>query len=96
MTLQFDQLTGRQVELAVAGILHSLNDAIAAGRRIEIRGFGCFTLSRQAPRKGRNPRSGERVDIAARSVPHFKPGKILRERVNSPSLQTGSAVSVRQ
>ena len=57
-------------------------DALAAGDRIEIRGFGSFCLHYRAPRVGRNPKTGDSVDLAAKYVPHFKPGKELRDQVN--------------
>ena len=57
-------------------------DALAAGDRIEIRGFGSFCLHYRAPRTGRNPKTGDSVDLAAKYVPHFKPGKELRDQVN--------------
>lgn len=77
------QLTARDMELAVKMILDHLSDALARGERIEIRGFGSFSLHYRAPRVGRNPKSGESVSLPGKYVPHFKPGKELRERVNS-------------
>lgn len=76
------QLTARDVELAVKMILDHMTDALAEGERIEIRGFGSFSLHYRAPRLGRNPKTGEKVELAGKYVPHFKPGKELRERVN--------------
>jgi len=75
-------LSPEDVEQGVRRILDQLGDALAHGERIEIRGFGSFTLHIRPARQGRNPRSGETVAIPARSVPHFKPGKELRERVD--------------
>ena len=60
-------------------ILDAMSDALARGHRIEIRGFGSFSINRRPPRVGRNPRSGEQVAIPEKLVPHFKPGKALRE-----------------
>ena len=77
------QLTAKDMELAVKMILDHMSDALARGERIEIRGFGSFSLHYRAPRVGRNPKSGESVSLPAKYVPHFKPGKELRERVNS-------------
>jgi integration host factor subunit beta len=71
------------VEYAVKAILQQMSDALASGERIEIRGFGSFTLRSRPPRIGRNPKSGEPVAIPVRYAPHFKPGKELRERVNA-------------
>lgn len=82
---RFGQLGQRDAELAVKAILESIGDALVEGQRIEIRGFGSFSVNSRPPRQGRNPRSGERVDIPAKRVPHFKPGKALRESVDKPA-----------
>lgn len=89
---QFSQLTHRDAELAVKAILDSMSDALARGHRIEIRGFGSFAVTRRPPRTGRNPRSGEQVAIPEKRVPHFKPGKALRESIHQSKavLQNGS------
>jgi integration host factor subunit beta len=79
---QFGQLTHRDTEFAVKTILDAMSDALARGHRIEIRGFGSFSINRRPPRVGRNPRSGEQVVIPEKLVPHFKPGKALREAVD--------------
>src|SRR5258706_409950 len=75
---RFSQLTHRDTEFAVKTILDAMSDALARGHRIEIRGFGSFSINRRPPRVGRNPRSGEQVVIPEKLVPHFKPGKALR------------------
>lgn len=75
-------LNYRDVELAVKLILEQMSDTLSEGDRIEIRGFGSFTLHHRPPRIGRNPKSGESVKLDEKYVPHFKPGKELRERVN--------------
>ena len=80
---RFSQLTHRDAEIAVRAILDAMNDALVAGHRIEIRGFGSFSINRRPPRIGRNPRSGESVEIPEKRVPHFKPGKALREAVDA-------------
>ena len=80
---QFGQLTHRDTEFAVKTILDAMSDALARGHRIEIRGFGSFSINRRPPRMGRNPRSGEQVVIPEKLVPHFKPGKALREAVDA-------------
>ncbi len=80
---RFDQLTHRDTESAVKTILDAMSDALACGHRIEIRGFGSFSVNRRPPRLGRNPRSGEQVVIPEKLVPHFKPGKALRETVDA-------------
>ncbi len=79
---QQPHLSVRDVELAVKGILEMMAQALAQGERIEIRGFGSFNLHYRAPRMGRNPKTGESVPLSGKYVPHFKPGKELRERVN--------------
>lgn len=79
---RFTQLTHRDTEFAVKTILDAMSDALARGHRIEIRGFGSFSINRRPPRVGRNPRSGEQVVIPEKLVPHFKPGKALREAVD--------------
>jgi integration host factor subunit beta len=79
---RFNQLGQRDAELAVKAILESIGDALVTGQRIEIRGFGSFSVNQRPPRVGRNPRSGESVQIPAKRVPHFKPGKALREAVD--------------
>ncbi len=75
-------LNYRDVELAVKLMLSQMSNSLAGGERIEIRGFGSFTLHHRPPRIGRNPKSGESVELGEKYVPHFKPGKELRERVN--------------
>ncbi len=76
-------LNYRDVELAVKLILEQMSDCLSRGDRIEIRGFGSFTLHHRPPRVGRNPKSGESVKLDEKYVPHFKPGKELRERVDA-------------
>ncbi len=80
---RFSQLTQRDTEFAVKTILEAMADALARGHRIEIRGFGSFSITRRPPRQGRNPRSGAQVMIPEKLVPHFKPGKALREEVDA-------------
>lgn len=92
LAARFDQLTQRDAELAVKTILDAVSDALVRGQRIEIRGFGSFSVTRRPPRLGRNPRSGEAVQIPAKRVPHFKPGKALREDVDRiPTAATSAA-----
>ncbi|MCW7536492.1 integration host factor subunit beta [Aquabacterium sp. A7-Y] len=83
---RFSQLTHRDTEFAVKTILDAMSDALARGHRIEIRGFGSFSINRRPPRVGRNPRSGEQVIIPEKLVPHFKPGKALREAVDARTV----------
>ncbi len=79
---KFSHLTQRDAEFAVKTILDAMSEALVRGHRIEIRGFGSFSINRRPPRIGRNPRSGESVAIPEKRVPHFKPGKALREEVD--------------
>ncbi|BBE50613.1 Integration host factor subunit beta [Ferriphaselus amnicola] len=79
------QLLAKDAELAVKVILDTLGETLASGGRIEIRGFGSFALNYRPPRQGRNPKSGDKVQVPAKYVPHFKAGKELRERVDYPA-----------
>ncbi len=83
LAARFGQLTHRDAEHAVKTILDALSEALVRGHRVEIRGFGSFSVNRRPPRMGRNPRSGESVAIPEKRVPHFKPGKALREAVDA-------------
>ena len=77
-----NQLPQRDIDLAIKTIINSMLESLASGKRIEIRGFGSFALRYRKSRIGRNPKSGESVEIAERYVPHFKPGKKLKQKVN--------------
>ena len=79
---RFPQLVAKDADFAVKMILDALTSALVKGDRIEIRGFGSFALNYRPPRVGRNPKSGEKVDVPEKWVPHFKAGKELRERVD--------------
>ena len=79
---KLDHLSAKDVEVAIKEILEMMADTLEKGDRIEIRGFGSFSLHYRAPRVGRNPKTGESVELTGKYVPHFKPGKELRERVN--------------
>ncbi|MBL8482606.1 MAG: integration host factor subunit beta [Rhodocyclaceae bacterium] len=79
---RFPQLVAKDAEYAVKMILDAMSGALSSGDRIEIRGFGSFALSYRPPRMGRNPKSGEKVRVPEKYVPHFKAGKELRERVD--------------
>ncbi len=76
-------LAYKDVELAVKSLIEMMSNALSMGERIEIRGFGSFSLHYRPPRVGRNPKSGEKVDLPGKYVPHFKPGKELRDRANN-------------
>lgn len=82
LAARFPQLLLRDADISVKTILDAMSEALADGHRIEIRGFGSFGLNRRPPRVGRNPKSGERVLVPEKRVPHFKAGKELRERVD--------------
>ena len=84
---QQSQLPAKDVELAVRLVLNYLTDALSSGERVEIRGFGSFSLHYRRPRMGRNPKTGESVKLAGKYVPHFKPGKEMRDRVNDAGGQ---------
>lgn len=77
-----EQLSPKDIELAVKLILEYMSQSLSAGSRIEIRGFGSFSVHYRAPRVGRNPKTGEPVELDGKYVPHFKPGKELRDKVN--------------
>ncbi len=72
----------KDVELSVKTILNYISNSLISGDRVEIRGFGSFSLHYRNPRIGRNPKTGEVVPLAGKYVPHFKPGKELRDRVD--------------
>ena len=78
----YPRFSRRDAEVMVNAVFESLADALRRGERIEIRGFGSFSINRRPPRVGRNPRSGAQVPIPEKLVPHFKPGKALRESVD--------------
>jgi integration host factor subunit beta len=75
-------LAFNDVELSVKSVMEQMSNALSNGERIEIRGFGSFSLHYRPPRMGRNPKTGSAVALPGKHVPHFKPGKELRERVN--------------
>ena len=85
---QPSQLSAKDVELAVKLMIEHMAATLSSGERIEIRGFGSFSLHYREPRQGRNPKTGDSVELEGKHVPHFKPGKELRERVNR-SLKAG-------
>ena len=81
-------LEEKDVELAIKTILEQMVETSAEGERVEIRGFGSFSLHHRPPRIGRNPKTGETVSVGSKYVPHFKPGKELKERVNQSVNET--------
>jgi len=76
------QITRREAEIVVNTIFTAISDALGQGERVELRGFGSFSTKMRNPRVGRNPKTGDAVEVPAKVVPHFKPGKELREKVN--------------
>jgi integration host factor subunit beta len=84
LAARYPQLVAKDADYAVKTILDAMAQSLSEGHRIEIRGFGSFSLSKRPPRIGRNPKSGERVLVPEKRVPHFKAGKELRERVDGP------------
>jgi integration host factor subunit beta len=79
---RYEMLSSRDVELAIKTMIDAMANVLSTGGRIEIRGFGSFSLHYRAPRIGRNPKTGDTVKLTGKYVPHFKPGKELRDRVN--------------
>ncbi|MER2512241.1 integration host factor subunit beta [Nitrosomonas ureae] len=82
LAARFPQLVAKDAELSVKTIIDAMAQSLASGQRIEIRGFGSFDLNYRPPRIGRNPKSGEKVKVPEKYVPHFKAGKEMRERVD--------------
>lgn len=82
IAIRQNQLSSKDVELAIKLVLDHMSHSLATGERIEIRGFGSFSLHYRKPRQGRNPKTGETVELEGKYVPHFKPGKELRDQVN--------------
>lgn len=89
LAARYPQLAARDTDYAVKTMLDAMTQALASGQRIEIRGFGSFSLSQRSPRVGRNPKSGEQVLVPGKQVPHFKAGKELRERVDLAGNDSG-------
>ncbi|MFO1351126.1 MAG: integration host factor subunit beta [Gammaproteobacteria bacterium] len=82
-----NNLPYKDVENAIKALLEHMSESLADGERIEIRGFGSFSLHFRPPRVGRNPKTGASVPLSGKYVPHFKPGKELRERVNDTAQE---------
>ena len=81
-------LTKKHSEIIVDTVFRTIVEALHRGEKIELRGFGSFRLRKREPRKGRNPKTGDKVDVPPKKVPYFKPGKELKDLINR---QTGSA-----
>lgn len=86
---QYPRFSRREAELMVNMVFDGMTAALAKGERIEIRGFGCFSVKQRRARDGRNPRTGAIISVAAKRVPQFKVGKELRYRVDGQSLPAG-------
>jgi integration host factor subunit beta len=84
-------LTKKHSEKIVDTVFHSIVDALKRGEKIELRGFGSFRLRRREPRKGRNPKTGARVEVPSKQVPYFKPGKELKDLINGTDAEAPPA-----
>lgn len=82
---RFPQLVMKDIDISVKEILDKIGETLVDGHRVEIRGFGTFSLNYRPPRIGRNPKTGVQVAVPAKYIPHFKAGKDLRERVDIPA-----------
>ena len=85
---RFPLLTTKDVEAAVKEMAEAIGRTLVQGSRVEIRGFGSFTINYRSPRMGRNPKTGEPVSVLGKWVPHFKPGKEMRERIDDSAIPT--------
>jgi integration host factor subunit beta len=83
-------LTKKHSEVIVDTVFQSIIDALHRGEKIELRGFGSFRLRKREPRKGRNPKTGDKVDVPPKRVPYFKPGKELKDLINKEDEEPGS------
>jgi integration host factor subunit beta len=86
-------LTKKHSEVIVETVFKSIIDALHRGEKIELRGFGSFRLRKREPRKGRNPKTGDKVDVPPKKVPYFKPGKELKELINKEPAPSGATAS---
>ena len=85
-------LTKKHSEVIVDAVVHSIINALHRGEKIELRGFGSFRIRRREPRKGRNPKTGDRVDVPSKRVPYYKPGKELKDLINSEEIAPVSSL----
>lgn len=93
ITNKFTQLPAEEVEQGIYQILECMSEALSKNKRIEVRGFGSFSLHHRSPRNAHNPRTGERVISKSKYVPHFKPGKQMRERIIESRLKNIHIIS---
>ena len=89
----YPHLKGREIEAIVTAIFDAITEQLAKDGRVELRGFGAFSTRARDARTGRNPRTGESVDVDAKRVPYFKPGKEMRERLNIDGASEGPAAA---
>lgn len=82
LTLQFDQMKNKDIKEAVYTTFEAICQTLEDGNRVEIRGFGSFSLHQREPRLGRNPKTGEKVKVKAKAIPYFRAGKEMRQRIN--------------
>lgn len=82
LSLQFDQVKNKDIKEAVYTTFESICQTLEEGNRVEIRGFGSFSLHHREPRMGRNPKTGEKVKVKAKAIPYFRAGKEMRQRIN--------------
>ena len=87
LTARYPHLYHRDVERIVTTVLDNITKALSEGHRVELRGFGAFSVKKREPRTGRNPRTGEQVAVASKRVPYFKTGKDLRDRLNKEAAR---------
>ena len=84
-------LTKKHSEVIVDTVFKSIIDALHKGEKIELRGFGSFRIRSRKPRIGRNPKTGEKVEVPSKKIPYFKPGKELKDLINTPSEESESS-----
>ena len=94
LTIDQLHLDPQDVQVSVDALLDRISRSLINGERIEIRGFGSISLRYREPRLGRNPKTGEPVSVPGKYVPHFKPGRVLRERVNRLLGVTGDTTDI--
>ena len=88
MVADVADVTKKRAEVIVETVFRSIAESLCRGEKVELRGFGSFRLRRREPHRGRNPRTGDRVDVPSKRVAYFKPGKELREQINPEPVQT--------
>jgi integration host factor subunit beta len=87
LTERFPQLSQKDVDVSIKEIIERICQSLVSGNRVEIRGFGSFSLNYRPPRVGRNPKTGDKVAVAGKYVPHFKAGKEMRDRIDQSVAQ---------